>query len=87
MTLKQIRILKGISAVKVAEACGISKQIYSKLENKSICYTNEATARKIANYFGVSLFTLIGVENLKFKPRNKEELKEFVSNLKKEAHE
>ena len=85
MTLKQTRILKGISAIEVAKACGVSKQFYCNVETHGLCATNEETARKICDYFGIDLFSYIGVENLKFKPRNKKEWKSMFANLKKEV--
>ena len=84
-SIKQTRIIKGVSAVEVANACGISKQLYCRIENEGVCCTKEEVARKVCDYFGVSLFQASGKNILKFKPKTTKEWKELVSELKKAA--
>ena len=85
MDLKQLRILKGVTASDVAKECGISKQSYSAIERGGIAHANEKNARSIAEYFGVNLFSLVGADVLKFKPLNAEEWDVLMESLAKEA--
>lgn len=75
MNLKKLRIMRGIQATELAEACGLSKQCYAQIERKGIAHTDEATARKIADYLGVNVFLLAGADVFVFKPRTTEDAK------------
>lgn len=83
ISLKQKRIIKGVSAVEVANACGISKQLYCRIENEGICSTKEDVAKRVCDYFGVSVFSVAGSSILKYKPTTQKEWKELISELKR----
>ena len=86
-SIKQKRIIKGVSAVEVANACGISKQLYCRIENEGVCSTKEDVARRVCDYFGISVFSAAGSSILKYKPTTHKEWKELISELKKCAME
>lgn len=79
MTLKQIRITKGITMAKVAEDCGISKQRYCRIEQKGLKRCEPDVARRIADYFGVNLFEAVGENALRFLPKTEEERQTLLS--------
>lgn len=85
MTLRQLRIVKGVSGVEVATACGMTKQTYWQIERKGICSTTEEKARKIAAFFGVGLFEIAGVGVLKFKPRDEAEWDDVLKSISERA--
>lgn len=71
--LKTLRTMKGLTMVKVAEEIGISKQRYHVIEENGLPKNNEELSRAIADYFGVSVFELLGNDNLRIRPRNEKE--------------
>lgn len=78
--IRTIRMIRGKTLAEVANAVGISKQRYSQIERKHQC-GSEAVARKIAAYFGFSIFEMLGDDVLKIKPQNKEEQYELMKHV------
>lgn len=71
--LKTLRVMRGYTLTKVAEDLGISKQRYQSIEENGLSARNEELSRAIADYFGVSVFEILGADNLKIKPRDEKE--------------
>ncbi len=82
--LKDLRIEKGATLEEIADYVGISKQRYHQIESAGITNTHEAAARDIAEFFGVNLFELAGVDNFKFKPSTKDDFDALIAVLEKE---
>ena len=74
--LRELRKLKGVTIEIVAKAIGVSKSFYCRIEQKGLPLAKEETCRKIADYFGVSVFLLLGEGFLRFAPRNDAEWKQ-----------
>lgn len=81
MTLKQIRIIKGVTMAEAARGCGITKQRYNIIEKRGLSHSSEEIARKIADFFEIDLFKVVGVDALKFKPRTNEERQSLIDSI------
>ncbi|MBQ2737896.1 MAG: helix-turn-helix transcriptional regulator [Clostridia bacterium] len=57
--IKQLRVLRGISQVTLAEKLNVTKQCISNWENDNVLPSIEAL-QKIADFFGVSTDYLLG---------------------------
>lgn len=65
---------KGLTSGELAERIKVSKQTMSAYENSMhINSLNDLYLLKIAKELEVTPCELLGIDNLKFKPRNKEE--------------
>lgn len=83
MNLKILRIKKGCTMAEVAGQVGITKQRYNQIEKGNISkgYRNEEMWRKLADFFGVDVFALMGSEVLTILPRNEEEKKSLLKHI------
>ena len=81
--LKDLRIEKGATLEEIADYVGFTKQRYHQIEQKGITNTHEEAARDIAEFFGVNLFDLVGMDNFKFKPKTKEDIDAVIAFLEK----
>lgn len=80
--LKMLRIKKGATITEVAEYVGITKQRYYQIEHgKSIGASNEALWRRIADFYGMDVFELLGSNVLHFKPLNDKEKKSIKEHV------
>ena len=76
--IRTMRTMRGETLEEVANAIGISKQRYSQIENTNNGAASEAVLRKIAAYFGIGFFELLGDDALRFKPRDEAERQEVL---------
>lgn len=80
--LKTLRIRKGATITEVAEHVGITKQRYYQIEHgKSIGASNDALWRRIAEFYGMDVFELLGSDVLHFKPVNDAERKSLKEHV------
>ena len=75
--IKAFRKEKGITQTELAEALGMTKQAICYLENGQV---SRQTAERIANYLGVSVVELMGLDLFKYIPTTPEE-KLYLINL------
>lgn len=61
--LKELRMAKGLSQKEVAEYLGISNAAYSLYE-RGDREPNISTLKKIANYYGVTVDELLGIDGI-----------------------
>ena len=80
--LKTLRIQKGVTISEVASSIGVTKQRYYQIEHgKSLGASNDVLWRRIAEFYGIDVFELLGSDVLRFKPltdAEKKSLKEHV---------
>lgn len=81
MDLKYRRTLMGKSMTEIANAVGISKQSYYRIEKDGIATTKEKTARKIAKALDCNVFELCDESVLKIKPKSKAEWQLLIAFL------
>jgi DNA-binding XRE family transcriptional regulator len=81
--LAKLRGKFNISQKGLAEELGVSRQTINNFENGKRCKPELVT--EICNKFNVTPCELLGVENLIYKPQNKEDFKRFIDDLVKEC--
>lgn len=81
--LVKLRGKFGISQKELAEEFGVSRQTINNFENGGKCKAELIT--KICHKFDVTPCELLGMENLIYKPQNKEDFQEFIGILIKEC--
>lgn len=81
--LVKLRGKFGISQKELAEEFGVSRQTINNFENGGKC--KPELVMKICDKFKVTPCELLGMENLLYKPQNKEDFQEFIGVLIKEC--
>ena len=87
--IRELCELKGIKPGKMCVDIGLSKSILTGLKNGSKKNIQTDTAQKIADYFGVSVDRILGVETKEQPPRGelsdaKKDFLDFVDTLSEE---
>ena len=61
--LKLLRYERGVDLTEVAEATGVTRQTLGRWEAGSTVQPNASTAKAIADYYGITVAELLGVED------------------------
>lgn len=62
--LKLLRYERGVELTEVAEAVGVNRQTLGRLEAGSTVQPNASTAKALADYYGLTVAELLGVDQL-----------------------
>ena len=86
--LKMLRTIKGCTMSEVAAAIGTTRQYYNYVEkacNKGdhnvLSAKNETLWRRLADFFGIDVFELLGSDILSFAPRNEKEIESIKKHV------
>ena len=78
-TLKKLRLSKGLSQEELGDIIGVSKSTIGMYEQGQRIPKADTTFRKLAEYFGVSIDYLMGLEE---SPEPQSELDEYLEHLR-----
>ena len=81
--LKKLRGIYGYSQKELAEKIGVSRQLYCTLENGKI--NSNSNIYKICEIFNITPCELLLIDNLKFRPNDKQDFQNFINELQKEC--
>lgn len=81
VNLKRFRGIKGISQSDLAKELGISRTALINLEKDPKIIPSNSTIHKMCDFFEVSRTELLGLNNIRFLPKTKEELKFLIEQL------
>ena len=85
--IRKIRMQHGLTQTELADALGMTKQALSLNETGRI---SRRTAKKIADYFNISVLEVMGMDAFEYTPVNEEERQYLIgllNQLKFENHE
>lgn len=81
VNLKRLRGIKGISQGDLAKELGISRAAIVNLENDPKIIPSNSTIAKMCDFFEISKTELLGLNNIRFLPKTKSELKILIEQL------
>lgn len=82
--LRKFRGEKGLSQSQLAEKVGVTRALIVYLEKDNTHSTSHETTLKICEVFETNPCDLYGLDNLRYYPENKEQMKNLIEALKEE---
>lgn len=85
--MRNIKILRGKTGMtqqEVADKLGITRVYMTNLESDLTTSLSNELTEKFCELFEVKEYQLLGINNLKYIPKTKEELEEFIEILRRE---
>ena len=82
--LKKLRGKHGLTQTELAEILGVARPYVSMLEQDGIDDLSPTLTRKVCEYFQITPCELYGINNLKYRPKDREELERFIEVIRKD---
>lgn len=86
--LRKLRAIKGITQDELAKEMGLSRVMINLYESENYGKLSKKSAKKLSEFFGVSVIELYGFDNFKLLPQNDEEkmylIKEIAQTIESE---
>lgn len=83
-SLKMLRGKLGLSQQEFADKLGVTRVHVVSLEKEDNTHLSDTMVKKICEIFELKDYELLGINNLKYIPKTKEDLEKFIEILREE---